>query len=120
MSYCVKKAKERKFMIKREFDSFFSLFGILYVGISTCSTCILEMVKFLEKSCSIHGQLNRFSMDWNNELYTEFFWKFFWGQDVSFDVATEKLRSATVKFDCSIVVHLLIVDREGVLSKYLA
>ena len=37
-----------------------------------------------------------------------------------FDVATEKLRSATVKFDCSIVVHLLIVDREGVLSKYLA
>ena len=76
--------------------------------------------QILEKSCSIHGQLNRFSMDWNNELYTEFFGSFFWRQDVRFDVATEKLRSATVKFDCSIVVHLLIVDREGVLSKYLA
>ena len=44
----------------------------------------------LEENCSIHGQLNRFSLDWNDEFYTVvYFWKIF-GYDVSFAVAAAR------------------------------
>ena len=80
MSYCVKKAKERKFMIKREFDSFFFIVRHIVRGNQYMFYMHFGDGQILEKSCSIHGQLNRFSMDWNNELYTEFFGSFFGGK----------------------------------------